>query len=112
MDEFGNTREHKYSTAPCLTIDGVRAKPSQIKRIPLEEAAQRMKKKKVTNRRTVTDLTREIDFLYGLCSNIQKTHCTLARSVLNLYDREDSKRPRERDSYDKRDPKKGKGPMY
>jgi hypothetical protein len=43
MDKHGNTRVHKYTTSSSrVTIDGVRAKEPQIKRIPVIEASQRM----------------------------------------------------------------------
>jgi hypothetical protein len=43
MDKHGNTRGHKYATSSSrVTIDGVRAKEPQIKRIPLFKASQRM----------------------------------------------------------------------
>jgi hypothetical protein len=59
-DEHGNMREHRYSTDPHVTIDSIRARPKQIKKIPMMEAAQRMSKQK--NKRTVSDLTREMDY--------------------------------------------------
>jgi hypothetical protein len=43
MDKHGNTRVHKYTTSSRrVTIDGVRAKEPQIKRILVIEASQRM----------------------------------------------------------------------
>jgi hypothetical protein len=40
MDRHGNTRVHKYTTSSShVTIDGVRAKEPQIKRIPVIEAS-------------------------------------------------------------------------
>jgi hypothetical protein len=40
MDKHGNTRVHKYTTSSsCVTIDGVRAKEPQIKRISVIEAS-------------------------------------------------------------------------
>jgi hypothetical protein len=51
MDKHGNTRVHKYSTSSrCVTIDRVRAKEPQIKRIPVIEASQRMPHKQNTGR--------------------------------------------------------------
>jgi hypothetical protein len=109
MDEHGNTRVHKYSTTPRVTIDGVRAEPSQVKKIPMMEAAQRMSTGRKKNKRTVADLIKDVDFLFGMCSNIQKTHATLTKSVLNLYNLDTNKRRREQDG--EHEPKKGKGPM-
>jgi hypothetical protein len=46
MDKHGNTRVHKYTTSSSrITIDGVRAKELQIKRIPVFEASQWMPQK-------------------------------------------------------------------
>jgi hypothetical protein len=46
MDKYGNTRVYKYTTtSSCVTINGVRAKEPQIKRIPVIEASQRMLQK-------------------------------------------------------------------
>jgi uncharacterized protein (DUF2141 family) len=60
MDKHGNKRVHKYTTSSsCVTIDGVRAKESQIKRIPVIEASQRMPQKQKT-RNTVAELAQEV----------------------------------------------------
>jgi hypothetical protein len=43
MDKHGNTRVHKYTTSSShVTINGVHAKESQIKRILVFEDSQRM----------------------------------------------------------------------
>jgi hypothetical protein len=59
MDKHGNTRVHKYTTSSSrVTIDGVRAKEPQIKRIPVIEASQQMLQKQKT-RKTVAELRKK-----------------------------------------------------
>src|SRR5579859_2301767 len=98
-DEYGNTREHRYSTDPRVTIDSIRARPEQIKKIPMMEAAQRMSKQK--NKRTVSDLTREMDYYRQTSLDIQKAHYSFARAILRLQEK--------LDILEGKDPKKGKG---
>jgi hypothetical protein len=56
MDKHGNTRVHKCTTSSRrVSIDGVRAKEPQMKRIPVIESSQRMLLKQKT-RKTVAEL--------------------------------------------------------
>lgn len=109
-DEYGNMKEHKYTTASRLSIDGVRAHAGQIKKIPMLEAAQRMSGS-CRNKRTIAELTKDVDFLRNLCSNIQRTHCSLSNSVLRLLKKENLDRKHKEERDEGCNPKKGKGPM-
>jgi type IV secretory pathway VirB10-like protein len=66
MDKHGNTRVHKYTTSSSrVTINGVRAKEPQIKRVPVFEDSQRMPQKQKT-RKTIAELAQEVASLAEL----------------------------------------------
>lgn len=110
MDANGNTREHKYTTAPLrrTTIDGIRAKESQIKRISIIEASHRMPQKKKT-RKTVADLAQDVAALAETCKELHRVNSSLTSSVLQLLDERKKRRENEEEDAS-RNLKKGKGP--
>ena len=108
MDKHGNTRVHKYTTSSSrVTIDGVRAKEPQIKRIPVIEASQRMPQKQKT-RKTVAELAQEVASLAETCKEIHRVNTSLTKTVLKLLE---SKKRRDDEEDHSRDLKKGKCPL-
>jgi hypothetical protein len=86
MDKHGNTRMHKYTIySSRVTIDGVRAKEPQIKRIPVIEANQRMPQKQKT-RKTVAELAQEVASLAESCKEIQRVNTSITKTVLKLLE--------------------------
>jgi translation initiation factor 2B subunit (eIF-2B alpha/beta/delta family) len=108
MDKHGNTRVHKYTTSSSrFTIDGVRAKEPQIKRIPVFEASQWMPQKQKTWK-TVAELAQEVASLVETCKEIHCVNASLTKTVLNLLE---SKKRRDDEEDHSHDLKKGKRPM-
>jgi uncharacterized protein (DUF2141 family) len=108
MDKHGNTRVHKYTTSSnCVTINGVRAKEPQIKRIPVIEASQRMPQKQKT-RKTVTELAQEVASLVETYKEIHRVNTSLTKTVLKLLE---SKNRRGDEEDHSRDLKKSKRPL-
>ena len=108
MDKHGNTRVHKYTTSSSrVTINGVRAKEPQIKRIPVIEANQRMPQKQKT-RKTVAELAQEVASLAETCKEIHRVNTSLTKTVLKLLE---SKKRRDDEEDHSRDLKKGKRPL-
>jgi hypothetical protein len=106
MDRHGNTRVHKYTTSSSLvTIDGVRAKEPQIKRIPVIEANQRMPQKQKT-RKTVAELASSKPGR-NLQRDSPRQHF-LTKTILKLLE---SKKRRDDEEDHSRDHKKGKRPL-
>jgi hypothetical protein len=105
MDKHGNTRMHKYTTSSSrVSINGVRAKEPQIKRIPVIEASQRMPQKQKT-RKTITELAQEVASLAETCKEIHHVNTSLTKIVLKLLE---SKKRRDDEEDHSRDLKKGK----
>jgi hypothetical protein len=97
---------HKYTTSSSLvTIDGVRAKEPQIKRIPVIKANQRMPQKQKT-RKTVAELASSKPG-----RNLQRDPLRqhfLTKTILKLLE---SKKRRDDEEDHSRDHKKGKRPL-
>jgi hypothetical protein len=108
MDKHGNTRVHKYTTSSSrVTIDGVRAKEPQIKRIPVFEASQRMPQKPKT-RKTVAELAHEVASLAETCKEIHRVNASPTKTVLKLLE---SKKHRDDEEDHSRNLKKSKRPV-
>jgi hypothetical protein len=108
MDKHGNTRVHKYTTSSSrVTIDGVRAKEPQIKRIPVIEASQWMPQKQKTQN-TVAELAQEVASLAETCKDVHHVNTSLTKTVLKLLE---SKKRRDDKEDHSRDLKKGKRPL-
>jgi hypothetical protein len=108
MDKHGNTRVHKYTTSSSrVTINGVRAKEPQIKRIPVIEASQRMpQKQKIW--KTVAELAQEVASLEKTCKEIHCVNTSLTKIVLKLLE---SKKRRDDEEDHSRNLKKCKSPL-
>jgi macrodomain Ter protein organizer (MatP/YcbG family) len=105
MDKHGNTRMHKYTTSSSrVTIDRVRAKEPQIKRIPVIEASQRMPHKQKT-RKTVVELAYQVASLAETGKEIHRVNTSLTKTILKLFE---SKKHRDDEEDHSRDLKKGK----
>jgi hypothetical protein len=108
MDKRGNTRVHKYTTSSSrITIDGVRAKEPQIKRIPVIEASQQMSQKQKTWK-TVAELAQEVANLAETCKEIHRVNTSLTKTNLKMLE---SKKRRDDEEDHNRDLKKGKHPL-
>jgi hypothetical protein len=108
VDKHGNARMHKYTTSSShVTIDGVRAKEPQIKRIPVIEASQRMPQKQKT-RKSVAELAQEVASLVETCKEIHRINTSLTKTVLKLLK---SKKRRDDEEDHSHDLKKGKCPV-
>jgi translation initiation factor 2B subunit (eIF-2B alpha/beta/delta family) len=107
MDKQGRTRVHKYTTSSSrVTIDGVRAKEPQIKKILVIEARQMPQKQKT--RKTVAELAQEVASLAETCKEIHRLNTSLTKIVLKLLE---SKKRRDDEEDHSRDCKKGKHPL-
>jgi hypothetical protein len=108
MDKHGNTRVHKYTTSSSrVTINGVRAKEPQIKRIPVIKASQRMPQKQKTPK-TVAELAQEVASLVETCKEIHHVNTSLTKTVLKLLE---SKKCRDDEEVHCHDLKKDKRPL-
>jgi hypothetical protein len=108
MDKNGNTRVHKYTTSSShVTIDGVRAKEPQIKRIPVIEASQRMPQKQKTQK-TIAELAQEVASLAKTCKDTHCINTSLTKTVLKLLE---SKKHRDDEEDHSCNLKKGKRPF-
>jgi hypothetical protein len=86
MDKHENTRVHKYTTSSSrVTINGVRAKEPQIKRILVIEASQRMPQKQNT-RKNVGELAQEVASLAETSKEIHHVNTSLSKTVLELLE--------------------------
>jgi hypothetical protein len=86
MNKHGNTRVHKYTTSSSrVTIDGVRAKEPQIRRIPVIKASQRMPQKQKT-RKTGAEQAQEVARLAETCKEIHRVNTSLTKTVLKLLE--------------------------